>query len=188
MNVFYLCNGTCPTCKKHSCYLNGGACRTTTDVKYAKNFEFEEHLDGNIAVELPDQSSKRNNINKQNNIDIITCNILGTEYIVLKKKYKDDSFFKENKCSGYCDRTNKKIIYCDMKTYPGFKKEDEKYLQFYENETLRHEIMHAFLDESGLIDNSYKFDDGWAQNEEMVGWFAIQSPKIFKTFKELDII
>lgn len=30
--------------------------------------------------------------------------------------------------------------------------------------------------------------DNWALNEEMVDWFAIQSPKIFKVFNELKLM
>ena len=40
-------------------------------------------------------------------------------------------------------------------------------------------MIHAFLHESGLAVNS-----DWAQNEEMVDWFALQAPKLFKAFKE----
>lgn len=53
---------------------------------------------------------------------------------------------------------------------------------------LRHEIMHAFLNESGLSDSSNRFDGAWAKNEEMVDWLAIQSPKIFSTFKKMNIL
>ena len=52
---------------------------------------------------------------------------------------------------------------------------------------LRHEIIHAFLNESGLSDSSNSVE-AWAKNEEMVDWFAIQSPKIFKVFQDLDIL
>ena len=52
-----------------------------------------------------------------------------------------------------------------------------------EKKVLRHEIIHAYLGESGLRGSS-----GWAENEEMVDWFAIQSSKIYKTYKELDAI
>ena len=55
-------------------------------------------------------------------------------------------------------------------------------------ETLRHEIIHAFFNESGLQDSANKFDGAWSKNEEMIDWFAIQPPKIFKLFKELDIL
>ena len=51
------------------------------------------------------------------------------------------------------------------------------------NSTIRHEIIHAYLYESGLNNNSNE-SDSWARNEEMVDWLAIQLPKIFKTFQE----
>ena len=41
--------------------------------------------------------------------------------------------------------------------------------------------------ESGLDSNSNSADS-WATNEEMVDWFAIQSPKIFKVFNELKLM
>ena len=49
---------------------------------------------------------------------------------------------------------------------------------------MRHEITHAFLNESGLDANASD-TDCWAKNEEMVDWFAIQSPKIYKAFNEV---
>ena len=52
---------------------------------------------------------------------------------------------------------------------------------------LRHEILHAFLFESGLADSSNSAD-AWAVNEEMVDWFARQSPKIYKVYKELKLV
>lgn len=36
--VFYLCNGEKEDCGKNTCYKNGGDCRHTRDVRYAKNF------------------------------------------------------------------------------------------------------------------------------------------------------
>ena len=45
----------------------------------------------------------------------------------------------------------------------------------------RHEIIHAFLFESGLAENS-----SWAQNEEMVDFFAIQFSKLVEAFKAAD--
>ena len=52
------------------------------------------------------------------------------------------------------------------------------------NRVLRHEIIHAYLEESGLSANSNMIP-AWAQNEEMVDWLAIQSSKIFATFQEV---
>ena len=48
----------------------------------------------------------------------------------------------------------------------------------------RNEIIHAYLEESGLSANSNMIS-AWAQNEEMVDWLAIQSSKIFATFQEV---
>lgn len=45
----------------------------------------------------------------------------------------------------------------------------------------RHEIIHAFLYESGL-----SFNSNWAVNEEMVDWIAIQLPKIVEVCKKLE--
>ena len=50
--------------------------------------------------------------------------------------------------------------------------------------TLRHEILHAYLEESGLSANSNSTVT-WAQNEEMVEWFSIQAPKIYMTYMEV---
>ena len=38
----------------------------------------------------------------------------------------------------------------------------------YKKEVLRHEIVHAYLNESGLVNNAHVFELGWATNEEMV--------------------
>ena len=65
---------------------------------------------------------------------------------------------------------------------------DYEDFSFIQKKTLRHEIVHAFLTESGLFNNTYNVDAGWSKNEEMVDWFAIQSPKIFKVYSELGII
>ena len=61
------------------------------------------------------------------------------------------------------------------KTEPGLKQSMPKY----KNSVKRHELIHAFLYESGLDACS------WANNEEMVDWIAIQFPKLFKAFQEV---
>ena len=58
----------------------------------------------------------------------------------------------------------------------------KKDLKNYQRQVIRHEILHAFLYESGLEGNS------WAINEEMVDWLAIQFPKIEKAFREVGCI
>lgn len=109
--------------------------------------------------------------------------ILGTEYTVTVKKYNEDKYFAQYKSSGYCSGTEKAIVLCDMATYPDWESESDKVCNNQMKETLRHEIVHAFLNESGLSVNSNE-SDAWARNEEMVDWFALQGPKIYKAWQE----
>ena len=62
-----------------------------------------------------------------------------------------------------------------------------KDLEWYEKKILRHEIIHAFLFESGLAENSAT-SESWATNEEMVDFFAIQFPKILSIYEELQCL
>ncbi len=115
-------------------------------------------------------------------------NILGTEYQIETHKVSEDSYLEKNKLSGYCGEDEKLIVVADMSEEKYFTGMDEKTQETYRKRVLRHEIMHAFLNESGLSDSSNRFDGAWAKNEEMVDWFAIQSPKIFKMYLELGLI
>lgn len=115
-----------------------------------------------------------------------TVNILGTEYTIETHKVSEDDTLKDNQWSGYCGEESREIVIADMSEKPYFDL-NEKEQEIYRKKTLRHEITHAFLNESGMSDCS-KESRHWAKNEEMVDWFAIQSPKIFKVFQELDIL
>ena len=75
-----------------------------------------------------------------------------------------------------------------MRTFPNYEDESEERCKEEEKGILRHELIHAFLSESGLSYSSLNYSSGWAKNEEMVDFFAIQFPKIAKVFKELKII
>lgn len=113
-------------------------------------------------------------------------NILGSVYNIIVNKFQDDPLLQEDGAEGYCNPELKEIVICDMNTYPGFSK-NPKAAELNMKDTLRHEIIHAFLYESGL----YTCAGGtqcWALNEEMVDWLALQAPKIFKAFKEANII
>lgn len=113
-------------------------------------------------------------------------NILGTVYTVNFYNYDDKPVFKEKQLCGYHDDTDKEIAIVRMKTYPGFETETDEYCLKNEKHTLRHEIVHAFLSQSGLSDSSLRYDGGWAKNEEMVDWFAYMFPKILNAFVETD--
>lgn len=115
-------------------------------------------------------------------------NILGTEYTVEVKKYQDDDYFERNNYDAYHDGFQKKIVICDMRTYPGWENEEEDTIRISMKQTIRHEITHAFLHESGLADNSMQSPRGWAKNEEMIDWIAFQGPKIYKAWEEAGAI
>lgn len=115
-------------------------------------------------------------------------NVLGMEYRIETHKVSEDSYLEENKLAGYCGEEEKLIVVANMSEEKYFAGMDEKAQEAYWKKTLRHEIMHAFFNESGLSDSSNQYGGAWAKNEEMVDWFAIQSPKIFKVYLELGII
>lgn len=112
-----------------------------------------------------------------------TVNILGTEWNIIICKEEESELLDGKYRDGCTDNSTRIIWICEKK--------EECELQDYEmwkKLSLRHEIFHAFLFESGLDSSSFSMTDAWATNEEMVDWFAIQSPKIFKVFQELDIL
>ena len=111
-------------------------------------------------------------------------NILGSEWSVKFGNEKEYPNLAE--MDGYTDSSTKDIIVDDMKTSCG-QVGSKADLESYQKQVVRHEIIHAFLAESGLESCSNKAES-WATNEEMVDWFAIQSPKIFKVFNELKLM
>lgn len=115
-------------------------------------------------------------------------NVLGTEYEVLYKDYSDDPLFEKRSIDGYCDEISKRIVVGNVQTFPNWEDETKEYCETYQKLVLRHEIIHAFLNESGLSSSSLNYSGAWAKNEEMVDFFAIQFPKITKVFEELKII
>ena len=116
------------------------------------------------------------------------ANILGTEYEIVFKDYDDEPAFSKNGIDGYCDSIEKVICVGNKNTFPDWEDETEKYCKKAQKATLRHEIIHAFLCESGLQDNSIALNNvAWARNEEMIDFFAIQFPKIKKVFEDLNI-
>lgn len=105
-------------------------------------------------------------------------NILGTEYEIIKDASNED--YKElKKCDGFTDFSIKRIVVAD------FEKDESSIddLEWYKKKVLRHELVHAFIHESGLAENCE-----WARNEELTDWIAIQFEKLLSVFMELDVI
>lgn len=102
---------------------------------------------------------------------------MGTTYEIIVKKYNEEEAFDRRSIAGFCDGYAKEIVVCDMRTYKGWEHEAEKTIANSQKETLRHEIVHAFFHESGLMDSATVVSCPWALNEEMVDWIALQGEK-----------
>lgn len=113
-----------------------------------------------------------------------TVAILGTVYNIVVKKYNEDEAFSRRSIAGYCDSWAKMIVVCDIATYEGWEREPPETVAEAQKETLRHEIVHAFFDESGLAGSSNSSENAWARNEEMVDWIAMQGPKIYAAWQQ----
>lgn len=101
--------------------------------------------------------------------------ILGTTYSIKRKNLKDAD------ADGWCDNTNKTIV---------IRKDNSNNVGNFEylmKKQLRHEIIHAYLSESGLQSN-FENCTRWGHNETIVDWMAVQFPKIYKTYKKLNIL
>lgn len=119
--------------------------------------------------------------------EITKIDILGETYTIYKcENYQDNSILPKYR-AGECRAISNKIYIADLTDQQSFGTLRPNEIDGLEREVLRHEIFHAFLDQSGLRWNTENSVNGWATNEEMVDWLAIQSPKIFKVFKELKI-
>lgn len=119
---------------------------------------------------------------------ILKIDVLGTKYSIIRVKSGQDEYMEKMHFGGYCDDIVKRIVVLDLKTVPEWATEPEYRIKQQENETLRHELIHAFLSESGLAWNSFAPERAWAKNEEMVDWLAIQMPKLLKAFKAADCL
>lgn len=105
-------------------------------------------------------------------------NVLGAKYKILLVSKDDEPRLKDY--DGFCDETTKELVVEKYKRgEPGSKGK----LELQEKKNIRHEILHAFLFESGLAENS-----DWAVNEEMVDWIAKQAPKLLKAWREADAL
>lgn len=104
--------------------------------------------------------------------------ILGTIYTIQEQTTEENEHLKD--ADGYCDRTAKEIVIVDLTR----EKCTIKNPEWYRRKLLRHEIIHAFLFESGLGECT-NWNDSTIHNEQMVDWFAIQFPKIQMVFEEV---
>ena len=102
----------------------------------------------------------------------MNINVLGTKYTIHRLTPEKDAALCN--CDGYCDKTTKRIVVTTQA--PGSDLGD---FDVYGRKILRHEIIHAFLFESGLHEN---FMHQIGHDETYVDWFAAQYPKIKAAF------
>ena len=114
----------------------------------------------------------------ENKVLSMIINILGTDYeIIMDVSENNDTRLKM--ADAYCDFTTKQIkvspIEPDENTF--------NKLEVYKQKVIRHEIVHAFMYESGLDNNSE-----WGRDETLIDWIAIQLPKLMKAAVEAGTI
>lgn len=108
---------------------------------------------------------------------MMKVNILGTDYEILLQSEQQNPKLED--ANGLCEIYAKKII---IRKFPEDDPKAYENLDAFKERVLRHEIIHAFFAESGLISNC-----DYADNEELVDWIAIQFPKIATVLNQLNI-
>lgn len=153
-------DGSCPNCAKPECSYKGP--------KLPPNEQIGNSLD-DLMEAVPSLNIEWNFTN--NHVDI-----LGTLYSFEKHKVDEDPQLGE-KLDGYCDLYAKQIV-----VGTGYDKPETrtKNLPAYEDHVARHEIVHAFLHESGL--------SGEGEREWLVDWIAHHLPKLAKACKDVNVL
>ena len=106
-------------------------------------------------------------------------NILGSDGTIIERPEAEDK--RLDGCDGYCDWTTREIVV--EREMQGNLGDMEAYIR----KVKRHEIVHAFLEESGLAECSGT-SDAWAMNETMVDWIARMGEKIYKAWSDAGAI
>ena len=114
------------------------------------------------------------------NSECCRVSILGTDYTVLFDVPEEEMPEGADGCMDYSIKAIK-----IAKFEPS--RDSLKNLNEYKNKVLRHEVIHAFLYESGMWNNSGS-SEAWGQDETITDWIAIQFPKILEVFRELDCL
>ena len=109
----------------------------------------------------------------------IPVDILGQKYIVRLIPKSGDERFEKLKCDGFCDYSTREIIMWNMTQ----EENDVGNLKTSIHHILYHELVHAFMFESGLgSDWEHK---EYGQEETTVDWIAWQAEKIVNAAKEV---
>lgn len=108
--------------------------------------------------------------------------VLGTPYSIYRNVPIDADPCLEF-ADGYADKTVKRIVIAGKGPECNLANWTE-----YEKVCVRHELVHAFLTESG-VDGNVTWDvDGEEHPEAMVAWISMQFPKLLKAFQAVGAI
>ena len=113
------------------------------------------------------------------------ADVLGTEYKIFYETEENNPKLTNSK--GYTELCAKEI-HLDTSWFGVPRKDDPnpelilKDLWKEGYKVLRHELVHAFILESGLCECC-----DWAENEELVDWIARQFPKMAECFSKIGI-
>lgn len=106
----------------------------------------------------------------------MVVDVLGVKYRIIETSPDKDEYLQD--CDGYCDKTSKKVV---VKIKDKESQLDD--FEVYRRKCLRHEIIHAFLFESGLHEDwEHK---PYGHDETYVDWIAAQFPKLKKAFDQV---
>lgn len=106
--------------------------------------------------------------------DTVWVDILGTRWMVVSENFGNKDF------DGLTDFTTRtiKVRNDNVQEFDNFK-------ELYKR-TVRHEVLHAFMIESGL-DSNFNHPE-YGHDETFVDWVAIQFPKILVAYSKLGVL
>ena len=113
-----------------------------------------------------------------------SVSVLGTEYRIFYETKESNPKMEGSK--GYTELCAKEI-HIDRSWFEGSKDDPNpelllKDLYLEGIKVIRHELVHAFILESGLSECC-----AWAENEELVDWIARQFPKMLDAFTKAGV-
>ena len=114
--------------------------------------------------------------------------IMGTPYTFsLEIQDEDPCLARDDSIDGYCDSDLKRLVVARFDNPRSWKRKfNENWYQAHEKYLMRHEVIHAYLFESGLGTSAGVYNRSWSMNEEMIDWFALNLPKINRTIAEIE--
>ena len=103
-----------------------------------------------------------------------TIDVLGVTYSLHLTPEADDP--KLETMDGYTDPSIKRIVVSDVHERPPAD-DDVQNMEWFQKNIIRHELIHAFVIESGCQDALW-------HSEEMVRWLAYMFPRLLAAFNE----